>query len=651
MSVELTSVSKRSKSDLDKNDVEKGKENLGFDNGDIDQTANGSGTIDSGNNITAVNAPPLNSNSVALTVVEEGPEEEEMNNCSRAVLYIQTAVYGFINDNWGDILFIIYIFLIAGYFVYFGFAMGRSFEVDSEPPMRLLVCTLLGVMLLMTKIFFKLYGYKLDALYDRSMKRYLKSRGCTSCTRWTKLLLKVVVFFAIAIFVIVDVAIDNPQSLMSLAGLALYVILFYIFSVNPAKVNWHPVFWGIAIQYILALIILRWEFGYRMFEYLGNRTQEFLAYSDQGAEFMFGPDFRDHFFGFAVLPLIIFFYAIISVLYYLGVMQFIVRNIGQALAFLLGTSPAESLNAAGNIFVGMTESPVMIQPFLKDMTMSELHAVMVGGFATIAGSVYGAYVKFGVPANHLLSASVMSAPAALAMAKLSYPEVERSKSSRKDFFKMGKSPHRNIIEAASAGAASSVKVVAGIAVHVIAFLSILKFVDATLTWFGELVEVEGLTLEFICSYVFFPIPFFMGTSIPDCRSVARLIGLKTFTNEFVAYDQLGKIIKNKEVFNSYVAANHTDWFYRDDDLWLPSAAGGLQILKNGILETRSEVVATYALCGFSNFGSMGILLGGLGALAPSRKSDLATLVLRAMVAGTAACFMTGCVAGLLYEDF
>lgn len=195
------------------------------------------------------------------------------------------------------------------------------------------------------------------------------------------------------------------------------------------------------------------------------------------------------------------------------------------------------------------------------------------------------------------------------------------------------------------------KVVAGIAVHVIAFLSILKFVDATLTWFGELVEVEGLTLEFICSYVFFPIPFFMGTSIRDCRSVARLIGLKTFTNEFVAYDQLGGIIKNKKIFSDYVMGNHTDWHYKGDDLWLPSFDGGLKILKNGILETRSEVVATYALCGFSNFGSMGILLGGLGALAPSRKSDLASIVLRAMIAGSAACFMTGCVAGLLYEDF
>lgn len=647
MSVELTSMSKKSDGDLDTKDVEKGKENLGFDNGDIEQNANGSGPTYN----TPASAPPLESNSVVLTVVEEGPEEEEMNDCSKAVLFIQTIVYAFINDNWKDILFVIYIVLIIGYFVYFGIAMAKSFSVDSEPPMRLLVCSILGTLILMSKIFFKIYGDKIDEFYERSMKKYLKSGGCKSCTRWAKLILKIVVFFAIAIFVLVDIAEDNPQSLMSLAGLAIYIILFYITSFNPAKVNWHPVFWGIATQYILALIILRWEFGYRMFEYLGNRTQEFLAYSDQGAEFMFGRDFRDHFFGFAVLPLIIFFYSMISVLYYLGVMQFIVRNIGQALAFLLGTSPAESLNAAGNIFVGMTESPVMIQPFLEKMTKSELHAVMVGGFATIAGSVYGAYVKFGVPANHLLSASVMSAPAALAMAKLSYPEVERTRSTSKDFYKMGKSPHRNIIEAASAGAASSVKVVAGIAVHVIAFLSILKFVDATLTWFGELVEVEGLTLEFICSYVFFPIPFFMGTSIPDCRSVARLIGLKTFTNEFVAYDQLGSIIKNKQIFNGYVAGNHTDWFYKDDDLWLPSFDGGLKILRHGILETRSEVVATYALCGFSNFGSMGILLGGLGALAPTRKSDLASIVLRAMIAGSAACFMTGCVAGLLYEDF
>ncbi|XP_078321015.1 solute carrier family 28 member 3-like [Crassostrea virginica] len=642
MSVELTSVSKKTEEGL-------GKENAAFDNGEIDKRSQ-----DVENNSKTAATPALDEKGVVLTIEEEPAEEEEMSKCASAVLTIQTEIYDFINVHWTEIVFVFYIVLIAAYFVYFAIAMAKSFDVNSEPPVRLLVCTLLVTFLLLLKIFFRMFDSQLNELYNQSVKKRIKSADCARITEWIKLLLKIVVFLAIAIYVIVDVAIDNPQSLMSLAGLALYIIIFYCTSINPAKVNWHPVFWGIAIQYILALIILRWEFGYRMFEYLGNRTQEFLAYSDEGAIFMFGPDFRDHFFGFAVLPLIIFFYAMISVLYYLGVMQFIVRNIGQALAFLLGTSPAESLNAAGNIFVGMTESPVMIQPFLKDMTMSELHAIMVGGFATIAGSVYGAYVKFGVPANHLLSASVMSAPAALAMSKLTYPEVEKSKSTMKDFYKMGKSPHRNIIEAASAGASNSVKVVAGIAVHVIAFLSILRFINATLTWFGELVEIEELTLEFICSYVFYPIPFFMGTTPSDCRSVARLIGLKTFTNEFVAYDQLGKIINNKKVFLQYLqSSNSSGWHYNGDDLWLPNYHGNgtLKILTHGILETRSEVVATYALCGFSNFGSMGILLGALGALAPTRKSDLATIVLRAMIAGSAACFMTGCVAGLLYEDF
>lgn len=638
MSIELKSV---------KN---KGEDNPAFVNEDpkgnskdTDQTGEPNGRNHSQKDIT------LNESDVILTVEEEDDDDEKMGACAQVVFMVQTAVYKFINDNWRELVFVFYICLITGYFVYFAFAIVKTFEVDREPSVRLLVCTIFGVFLLMMIIFFKLFGTQMDNFYNNRIEPLLNSSGGRMFSKIVSWFLKIAAFLAIVVYVIIDVAIDHPQNLMSVAGLALYVIIFYVFSKNPAKVKWHPVFWGIALQYILALIILRWEFGYNVFKYLGDRVTEFLAYSDDGALFMFGSPLEVHFFAFKVLPLIIFFYAMISVLYYLGVMQAVIRVIGRALAFLMGTTPAESLNAAGNIFVGMTESPLMIQPFLKDMTMSELHAVMVGGFATIAGSVLGAYISFGIPANHLMSASVMSAPAALAMSKLVYPEVEKPKSSKKDFYKMGKSSDRNIIEAASSGALNSIGVVAAIAVNVMAFLSILKFVNVTLTWLGEQVEIEGFTFDFICSYLFYPIAYFMGTTPSDCRSLGRLIGLKTFTNEFVAYDELSKIIKNKNTLQSYINTNHTDWFWTGDDIILPQLNS--TILKYGILETRSEVVATYALCGFSNFGSIGILLGGLGALVPSRKSDLSKIVLSAMIAGNAACFMTGCVAGLLYKDY
>ncbi|KAK3588023.1 hypothetical protein CHS0354_012069 [Potamilus streckersoni] len=205
------------------------------------------------------------------------------------------------------------------------------------------------------------------------------------------------------------------------------------------QVNWRPVFWGLTLQFIFALLILRWNVGYDIFLWLGDRVQEFLAHADRGSEFIFGKNtYQHHFFAFKVLPVIVFFSSIVSVLYYLGVMQLVIRNLARFMAWIMETSPAESLNAAGNIFIGQSEAPLLIRPFIKEMTNSELHAVLTGGFATIAGSVMAAYILMGVPANHLLSASVMSAPAALAMSKLFYPETKKSKSRAENVYNMEK---------------------------------------------------------------------------------------------------------------------------------------------------------------------------------------------------------------------
>ncbi|KAK3102434.1 hypothetical protein FSP39_011350 [Pinctada imbricata] len=447
----------------------------------------------------------------------------------------------------------------------------------------------------------------------------------------------------IATYIIIDVLIDHPGNLLSLAGLALFIALFYVTSVNQAKVNWHPVFWGLALQFIFALLLLRTKAGFEAFNWCGDRVAEFLTYSDTGAKFIFGDAYAEHFIAFKVLPMVTFFFTMISVMYFLGAMQFIVRNIGRFLAFFMGTTPAESLNAAGNIFLSMIEAPLMIQPLLSDMTLSELHAVCTGGFASVAGASLGIYMNFGAPASHLLTASVMSAPAALAVSKITYPEIEVSKASSKDYYRMGKAKERNILEAATAGATSSMKMIGLIAVNVIAMLSVLKFLNTTLTWFGQRAGVDEFTFEFICSYALYPFAFFMGVSSKDSRKIAALIGVKTFTNEFVAYQQLGVLIGNKKNFTIYTSVmNHTDWYYRGSDIILPMVN---QTLANGIVERKSEVIATYALLGFSNFGSIGIMLGALGGMIPERRSDLSRIVLRAMIAGNAACLMTGCIAG------
>ncbi|XP_033762258.1 solute carrier family 28 member 3-like [Pecten maximus] len=576
-------------------------------------------------------------------------DDPPKDHCSLCVYNVQKRIVGCLTSQWVIIKRAVLLVILCLYFAYFGYCMYYRF--GDEGSIRLLVCTVFGVLLAFSLLVIGWTKKQRRSLWQRLFKPCVTSKAGKRAMAIISVLLKLVVFAVIAIYIIVDVAIDHPENLIAVAGQAIYIVIFFIFSISPGKVKWHTVFWGFALQYILALIILRQEWGFQIFKYIGDRVGEFLQHSDAGAIFMFSdPLISAHIFAFTVLPIVIFFYTIISILYYLGVMQFIVRVLGRMLAFSMGTTPAESLNAAGNIFVGMTEAPLMISPFLKDMTSSELHAVMTGGFATIAGSVLGAYVSFGVPANHLISASVMSAPAALAISKLAYPETEVSKSTSRDFNKMEKAKERNIIEAATAGATASTKLVAAIAVNIIAFLSLLNFVNATLVWCGERAGLKGFTLEFICSYLFFPVAFFMGTDVSDCRKLAELIGIKTFTNEFIAYQKLATIISNGDALANYTSFyNDTaHWYWDNGNVILNNTS---QELLGGVISHKSEVIATYALCGFSNFGSIGILLGAMGALAPSRRRDLARMVVRAMISGTVACFLTACIAGLLYKEY
>ncbi|XP_061179840.1 solute carrier family 28 member 3-like [Saccostrea echinata] len=576
----------------------------------------------------------------------EYERDEQYNRFAMLAVKIQTSVYVVLNKYKSRVIRVLSYLLLLLYFVYLGYAMYYRF--GDEGSIRLLVCSILGTIILVYIQLQRLPQSKIDVCtYLKQVSRTNKAR---ILKQYMGRLLVVSVFVTLTVYIIIDVLLDFPQNSVSVAGLILYIIIFYVFSKNPAKVKWRPVFWGFALQNIFALVILRTKWGYQAFQWLGDRIIEFLNFSNTGASFVFGELYANHLFAFKVMPVAVWFCSVISVLYYLGVMQVVIKRMGMFLAFCLGTTPAESLNAAANIFLGMTDGPLMLQPLLEDMTNSELHAVMTGGFATIAGSVLGAYINFGVPANHLITASVMSAPAALAVSKLAYPETETTITSAYDYGKMGKSTDRNIIEAILSGAWSSIKIITAIAVNVMAFLSVLEFVNMTLDWFGERVGIENLSFQLICSYVFYPIAFFMGTDISDCRRVAELIGIKTFTNEFVAYSELSHLIANKKIFTGYKAFWNTSsaWFYRGDDIFLPHVN---QTLIKGIISNKSEVITTYALCGFSNFGSMGILLGAMTALVPSRRGDLSKIVLRAMIAGNVACFLTGCIAGLLYKDY
>ncbi|XP_052245750.1 solute carrier family 28 member 3-like [Dreissena polymorpha] len=589
-----------------------------------------------------------------LDQYEESSDDEEDeydHKLARAVGTAQRAIWNYFRMNKIVFWIVVAVVLTMLYTAYFLYAIIKFFDKSDEEMVRLLWFTVFVACFAAAKI-----------SWDKSLERNWDSARMSEKIRerferlphhdkvgtivYWFLVIGTTVFFII--FVIVDIAIDHPDNLRSAFGMAVFVLLFYIFSYKPSKVQFRPVFWGLALQFYFALLILRTTWGYNAFDWLGKRVSEFLAHTDAGSIFVFGEAYTMHFFALKVLTVIIFFSSFISMLYYAGVMQFVIRHIARFLAFCLGTSPTESLNAAGNIFIGQSEAPLMIRPFLKEMTRSEIHAVCTGGFATIAGSVMAAYILMGVSPNHLLSASVMSAPAALAMAKLFWPETKKSKANADAVYNMARGTEHNIIEAASNGASISIKLISNVAVNLIAFIAILNFVNETLRWFGKRVHMTDpeLTFSLVCSYLFYPIPWLMGCDTGDVFKVASLIGTKTFLNEFVAYKELSVYIKNRAVLDKYAANPNATWSYISDGITL----GNGTTLAGGIISDRSTVIATYALCGFSNLTSIGIMIGALGAMAPNRKKDITKVVVRAMIAGNVACFMTACIAGLLYKS-
>ena len=317
-------------------------------------------------------------------------------------------------------------------------------------------------------------------------------------------------------------------------------------------------------------------------------------------------------FAFGVLPTIIFFSALMSILYYLGVMQMVVRFFAIIMQKTLGTSGAETLSAAANIFVGQTEAPLVIKPYVNDMTLSELNVVMVGGFATIAGGVLAAYVGFGIDAGHLMTASVISAPAALMIAKIMQPETEVPRTAGGSALETEKTKCVNVIEAAAEGASSGLMLALNVGAMLIAFVALVAMCNGFIGWAGGYVVGEeaakSWTLERGFGYLFAPFAWLMGIPADECLKSGEILGTKTVINEFVAYLSLG------------------------------DTKG---------LSPRTVTILTYALCGFANFSSIGIQLGGIGGIAPERRGDLAKLGLRAMLGGTLAAFMTACIAGVL----
>ncbi|WP_315789329.1 NupC/NupG family nucleoside CNT transporter [Fischerella sp. JS2] len=400
------------------------------------------------------------------------------------------------------------------------------------------------------------------------------------------------------------------ERVISALGLIVFLGISYALSVQSRAVRWRTVAWGLGLEFIVALLILKTPSGLTVFKSLGDVVSNFLAFSDVGAKFVFGDNYKEHLFAFQVLPTIIFFSAFISVLYHYGILQWVVNALAWVMMKTMKTSGAESLSTAGNIFLGPTESPLMVKPYVETMTQSELFAVMTGGFATVAGGVLGAYLSFGIPAEHLIAAFFMTAPTALVVAKLLYPETEVPDTVGKVQMNV-KTNYVNAIDAATTGALDGVKLAVNVGVMIIAFLGLLAVVNALLGWIGGLIGLRQLSLEWILSLVMAPVAWLMGVPWSDCGKIGALLGKKTILNEFIAYLDLKTLIEKQEI------------------------------------SQRSIIIATYALCNFANIGSIGITIGGITGIAPQRQHDLARMGVRSMIGGLLAGFITACIAGML----
>ncbi|MCR9206455.1 MAG: NupC/NupG family nucleoside CNT transporter [Halobacteriovoraceae bacterium] len=401
------------------------------------------------------------------------------------------------------------------------------------------------------------------------------------------------------------------ERLISLVGLFFMVGVAYACSDSRKNINWRTVASGIALQLFLGLLILKTSWGQAVFEGARSFFTGILSYTNEGSKFIFGSLMNVNQFGFIffvmVLPTIIFMSSLMSILYHIGVMQLVIKATAKVMVKVMGTSGAESLSAAANIFAGQTEAPLVVKPFIDSMTRSEIMALMTGGMATVAGGVLAAYVGMGIDAGHLLAASVMSAPAALVCAKLLVPENNLSQTKGDVKLELPKTT-ANLIDAAATGATDGLKLALNVGAMLLAFIALIALLNGMLSWAGGLFNHPELSMELITGYLFSPIAFLMGVPWEDAFNVGTLLGKKLIINEFVAYLDLQEL--------------------------------------SGKMSPRAVVISTNALGGFANFSSIAIQVGGIGTIAPNRRQDLALLGIKSLIGGTLACFMTACIAGI-----
>ena len=396
--------------------------------------------------------------------------------------------------------------------------------------------------------------------------------------------------------------------LNSIIGILFIFAVSYLLSNNKKHIKWRTIIIGFLIQFGFALIVLKWSVGRYVVSKASLGVQGVISYANEGIGFVFGSLTNDgSIFAVNVLCVIIFISAVVSILYYLGIMQFIIRVIGGALSKLLGTSQLETISASANIFLGQTEAPLLIKPYVAKLTESELFTVMVGGLASVSGSILVGYSLLGIPIEYLISASFMAAPAGLIISKMLYPETEFDKIQNE--VKMVKDDSANVVDAASKGAIDGLGLVLNIAAIILAFVALIALVNGLIGWIGGWFGFSDLSLQTILGYIFAPVAVIIGVPWGESVIAGSLIGQKIILNEFVAFTSMSPLLPE--------------------------------------LSAKTTAIVTFALCGFANISSIAILIGGIGGMAPNRKHDIARLGWKAVLGGTLANLLSATIAGLL----
>uniref|UniRef100_A0A1L8DE95 Putative concentrative na+-nucleoside cotransporter cnt1/cnt2 n=2 Tax=Nyssomyia neivai TaxID=330878 RepID=A0A1L8DE95_9DIPT len=410
---------------------------------------------------------------------------------------------------------------------------------------------------------------------------------------------------------------DRLRGFVAIAGILFFGFLF---SKHPSQIKWRPIMMGITLQFIMGLFCIRWEVGRSIFECIGQKVSSFLSYGFSGARFVYGDYLVNAaVLAFAGLSVIYFVSCMVSVMYYLGAMQWILMKMGWVLQNILGTTVCESTIAAANMFLGQADAPLIIRPYVKKLTHSELHAVMTSGFASASGAVMAVFIGFGANPTYIITATVMAVSGSLAVSKLFYPETEESQT-RSENIQIEKSTHTSMLDAATNGSILAINIVLRVIANLISFVSIVAFFDGILSFFGNLVGFEEVSLVFLIGKVLYPVAWAMGVPVQDCEKIGQILALKTVINTIYGYQVLGQAIQDGEE-NPDVA-----------------------------LHPRSIAICTFALCSFANPPSLGILIGSLGSMAPDRVSAITSVAVRALFSGICVCFITASIAGIVMPE-